>query len=149
MKELVLSNSYYKIEKNLNENILYLTIFKNHENYKLDKNIVNNILSHFMMMERGFNLILDFRFFAVGENYEWFQENINRIAKRMNELDAGEQAHILNDFFWEVLWSEVPYLYGIKPLIIIDELTKKPIGRFDEIGEAEMWLRRIKNPYDG
>jgi hypothetical protein len=61
----------------------------------------------------------------------------------MNEINAGPQAHILNDLFWYKLWNDYPEYEGQKPVIFEDENTKELIGRFDTIEEGEQWLESL------
>lgn len=143
MKTTRVDNKYYRIDVNDEKSLLYLTLLTAYSDIQIDKNIVNNILSFCMQMPDRFNFIVDLRLFDPRIKSEWFQVNMDRIGKRMNEISAGPQAHILNDIFWYKLYNDYPQTAGMYPVIIQDENTKDLIGRFSTIKEGEEWLATL------
>lgn len=143
MKIVKVENKHYKIEEDDDKGLLYLTLFATNTSKETDRNIVNNILSYCMQMPKRFEFILDLRYFDPRVKSEWFQHNMDRTGKRMNEINAGPQAHILNEMFWQKLWFDYPEYAGQKPVIFEDTNTKELIGRFDSLEEGEQWLEKI------
>ena len=140
MKVTRVENEHYKIEVDDERSFLYLTLLDSDSDMQTDKNIVNNILSFCMTMPKRFEFILDLRYFDPRNKSEWFQLNMDRVGKRMNEINAGPQAHILNEIFWQKLYYDYPETEGQYPVILEDENTHELIGRFNTISEGEDWL---------
>lgn len=143
MKETRISNDFYKIELDDELQIVYLTLFNVESSVKEDKNIANNILANCMNMHTDFRLILDLRYFDPRIKYQWFKSLMDRIATRLGEMKAGEQAHILSPIFWHQLYTDYPQLDGVYPVIFEDKILKKLIGRFSTIEEGEDWLASL------
>ena len=141
MKVNKVFNEYYSIDIDDEYNLLYLTLYdKELEKYN-EKNIINNILSHFMIMDKGFKLILDLSYYNPLQKIEWFDYTMDRIAKRMSELKAGQQAHVLNDIFWYIVWTIYPEHIYKKPIIMFDDISQTLLGRFDTVQDAENWIK--------
>lgn len=143
MKTVKVENSHYKIEVDDERKFLYITLLDSNTNMRTDRNIVNNILSFSMEMPKKFNLILDFRYFDPRNKSKWFETNMDRSGKRVTEMQAGAQAFIFNEIFWQKLYYEYPELAGMYPVILRDENTGGLIGRFNTIEEGEDWLESL------
>lgn len=143
MKTVKVNNAHYAIEVDDEKHFLYLTLLSAESDRQTDKNIVNNILSYCMNMPKKFRFILDLRSFDPTIKSEWFQSNMDRVGKRMSEINAGPQAHILNDIFWYMLYNDYPEIEGQYPVIFEDENAKELIGRFNTIEEGEQWLESL------
>lgn len=136
-------NDHYRISKDDEKAFLYVALLDSNSTIEVEKNIASNILSFCMQMPKYFRFILDLRLLDPRNKSEWFQANMDRVGKRMGELNAGPQAHILNDILWYRLYNDYPQIDGMYPVIFEDNNTKELIGRFNTVEEAEAWLNTL------
>lgn len=141
MIEEKVDNDLYHISIDHDRNWIYFTMKTAYTDNEADENITTNFLSFcYEYMYQDFKLILDLSMYDPRVKPEKFGERMKSIARRLEELNAGEQVHVMNDIHWANVYNKYPDHEGEYPLILTDPITGKLIGRFNTVAEGEDWL---------
>lgn len=139
MKEVLMDNEFYSIQKDVDKNRIYLIVKESYTDREVDNNLVTNFLSNAYNMLERYNLVLDLRLFDPRVKGGFFTKRMADIGIRLYEMNAGPQVHILN----EILWMITADKYGIEPVppaITDDHNTREKIARFNTIEDGDLWL---------
>jgi hypothetical protein len=141
MVETKIDNELYYIGIDFERNWMYFTLKTAYTEHETDQNITSNFLSMaYEYMNKRFKLILDLSTYDPRVKPQKYEKRMKDIGKRLEELEAGPQVHVMNDIHWYNTYQRYPEHEGEYPLVVTDEITKELIGRFNTIEEGENWL---------